>query len=112
MLEILTTYGLTIDIACDGQQALNMLEVGEYDGVLMDCQMPVMDGYTAAREIRKQNRFNDLPILATTANAMTGDREKVLAAGMNDHISKPIDVVGMFQMMAKWIRPSGIQERS
>jgi len=83
-----------------------MLETGNYDGVLMDCQMPVMDGYTAAREIRKQERFRDLPILAITANAMDGDREKALDAGMNDHISKPVRLPEMFHVMAKWIRPA------
>lgn len=69
--------------------------------------MPAMDVYTAAREIRVQERFRHMPILATTANAMAGDREKVLEAGMNDHISKPVDVVEMFNVMARWIRPSG-----
>ncbi len=106
MAEILSIHGLQTDVASDGQEALNMLETGNYDGVLMDCQMPVMDGYTAAREIRKQERFRDLPILAITANAMDGDREKALDAGMNDHISKPVRLPEMFHVMAKWIRPA------
>jgi two-component system sensor histidine kinase/response regulator len=72
----------------------------------MDCQMPVMDGYTATREIRKIERFKDLPIIAMTANAMAGDKEKVLAAGMWDHISKPLDVQAMFNTMARWIKPA------
>jgi HPt (histidine-containing phosphotransfer) domain-containing protein len=68
--------------------------------------MPVMDGYTAAREIRKQARLIDLPVIAMTANAMVGDREKALAAGMNDHIAKPLIVADMFATMAKWIKPA------
>jgi polar amino acid transport system substrate-binding protein len=72
----------------------------------MDCQMPVMDGYSATRELRKQERYKNLPVIAMTANVMSGDRQKVLDAGMNDHIGKPIDVSEMFQTMAKWIIPS------
>jgi CheY-like chemotaxis protein len=71
----------------------------------MDCQMPVMDGYTATREIRKNERFKNIPIIAMTANAMAGDREKVINAGMNDHIAKPLNVGMMFSTMAKWIKP-------
>jgi len=73
--------------------------------VLMDCQMPVMDGYSATRAIRQNPAFKDLPIIAMTANAMAGDREKVLEAGMNDHIAKPLDVGAMFATLAKWIKP-------
>jgi CheY-like chemotaxis protein len=71
----------------------------------MDCQMPVMDGYTATREIRKNPAWNALPIVAMTANAMAGDREKVLEAGMVDHIAKPLNVDAMFTTIAKWIKP-------
>ena len=69
--------------------------------------MPVMDGYAATREIRRQPAFAALPIIAMTANAMAGDREKVLAAGMNDHIAKPLEVDEMFATMAKWFLPEG-----
>ena len=68
--------------------------------------MPVMDGYEATRAIRRDARHARLPVLAMTANAMAGDREIALAAGMNDHIAKPINVVDMFTTMAKWITPS------
>lgn len=68
--------------------------------------MPVMDGYTATSRIRQQARFATLPIIAMTANAMTGDRERVLACGMNDHIAKPLHVTTMFATLAKWIKPS------
>jgi len=71
----------------------------------MDCQMPEMDGYEATRLLRLQTRFQGLPIVAMTANVMAGDREKVIAAGMNDHIAKPINVEEMFTTLARWIRP-------
>jgi signal transduction histidine kinase/DNA-binding response OmpR family regulator/HPt (histidine-containing phosphotransfer) domain-containing protein len=106
-IELLTTNGISVGVANDGQEALDTLARESFDGVLMDCQMPVMDGYTATRKLRADSRFADLPILAMTANAMAGDREKVLEAGMNDHIGKPINVSDMFHTMAKWITPSG-----
>ena len=108
--EILTSNGMIIDIADNGQIALDLLDKNEYDGVLMDCQMPVLDGYQATRQIRKMARFKNLSVIAMTANAMAGDREKVLAAGMNDHIAKPINLKDMFTTMAKWITPSNIIE--
>ena len=109
VLELLVTQGLRAKIVDNGQQALDELENDEYDGVLMDCQMPVMDGYEATRRIRQQPRFATLPIIAMTANTMKGDREKTLEAGMNDHIGKPIDPDDMFITMARWISvaPSG-----
>lgn len=105
-LELLTSNGLNVEVASDGQQALDILEKESFDGVLMDCQMPVLDGYEATRRLRSQEQFRNLPILAMTANAMAGDREKVLDVGMDDHISKPINVSEMFITMAKWITPS------
>ncbi len=104
-MELLTLNGLIVEVAVNGEEALKLLEHGSFDGVLMDCQMPVMDGYTATRKIRRQARFKDLPVLAMTANAMAGDREKALAAGMNDHIAKPINPNNMFLCMARWIQP-------
>jgi two-component system, sensor histidine kinase and response regulator len=105
-LELLLSNGITAEVANDGQEALDILEKEEFDGVLMDCQMPVMDGFEATRKIRQQEKYKDLPILAMTANAMAGDREKVIDAGMNEHIAKPINVYDMFHTMAKWITPS------
>jgi two-component system sensor histidine kinase/response regulator len=105
-LELLTIKGLIVTVANNGQEALDLLDEQAFDGVLMDCQMPVMDGYEATRRIREQARFQSLPVLAMTANAMAGDREKVLAVGMNDHISKPIQPRDLFTAMAKWITPS------
>ena len=105
-LELLSSNGIIPALAGDGQIALDTLEKETFDGVLMDCQMPVMDGYTASRKIREQERFKDLPVIAMTANVMSGDREKAMDAGMNDHIGKPINVKEMFTIMAKWIVPS------
>jgi CheY-like chemotaxis protein len=81
-----------------------MLEHETFDLVLMDCQMPVMDGYEATRALRQRPYGRDLPVIAMTANAMVGDREKVLEAGMNDHIAKPIRVDELFATLARWIR--------
>jgi two-component system, sensor histidine kinase and response regulator len=74
-----------------------------FDGVLMDCQMPVMDGYDATIKIRQQEKFKDLPVIALTANMMKSDIAKILSVGMNDHIGKPINVNHLFSTMAKWI---------
>lgn len=104
-LEILQEAGLKVDIVKNGAEAVEKVFQIEYDGVLMDCQMPIMDGFEATRQIRLNPRFAKLPILAMTANAMAGDKEKCLHAGMNDHIPKPIDVAGLFLTMAQWIKP-------
>jgi CheY-like chemotaxis protein/HPt (histidine-containing phosphotransfer) domain-containing protein len=103
--ELLSDEGITVAIAVDGRQALEMLERERFDGVLMDCQMPRMDGFEATRALRQRPELRELPVIAMTANAMVGDREKALAAGMNDHIAKPIDVEEMFSTLARWISP-------
>ncbi|WP_375753921.1 response regulator [Vibrio sp. HN007] len=108
-MELLSGLDMHITLAENGQEALNKLSEEQFDGVLMDCQMPIMDGYQATREIRKQPEFAKLPILAMTANAMAGDKEMVIGAGMNDHISKPIDIEDMFTTMAKWIAPREVR---
>ena len=106
-IEILGSAGIHIKLAENGQEALDILNAGEhFDGVLMDCQMPIMDGFTATREIRKNPAWATLPVIAMTANTMTGDKEKVIAAGMFDHIGKPLHLQTMFETMAKWITPS------
>ncbi len=106
-IEVLGSAGISIKLAENGQVALDILNTGEqFDGILMDCQMPIMDGFTATREIRKNPNWEKLPIIAMTANAMTGDKEKVIAAGMFDHIGKPLHLQTMFETMAKWITPS------
>lgn len=106
-LELLSQAGMDVTLAENGKVALDLLrESDDFDGVLMDCQMPVMDGYAATREIRKDACHANLPIIAMTANAMVGDREKVIEAGMNDHIAKPLNVGEMFKVIAKWIAPA------
>ena len=105
-LEILQGAGVRVDVANNGAEAVRMVGRNIYDGVLMDLQMPVMDGLEATRQIRADGRFNDLPILAMTANAMSGDRELCIAAGMNDHIGKPIDINQLFVCLARWVKPS------
>ena len=104
--ELLRSNGLHVVTAWNGQEALDILETATFDGILMDVQMPVMDGYIATRAIRRQDKFKSIPIIAMTANVMTGDRDKAEAAGMNDHIGKPLDVSRMFSTMAKWITPA------
>ncbi len=101
--ELLEQAGFLVDIANHGQEALDMLETKAYDCVLMDVQMPVMDGFTATGRIREQPRFHDLPVLAMTANATVEDREKALKAGMNDHIAKPINPGALFSALLQWI---------
>jgi PAS domain S-box-containing protein len=104
-MELLTMNGLSVTLAENGQEALDELTKQSFDGILMDCQMPVMDGYTATKAIRTQAQYQSLPIIAMTANAMAEDKARVIASGMNDHIAKPINVNGMFITMAKWITP-------
>jgi two-component system, sensor histidine kinase and response regulator len=103
--EILGGAGLTVTVVGDGKQAVDAVQADNYHAVLMDVQMPVMDGYAATREIRKDKGFDDLPIIAMTASAMAGDREKALDVGMNDHVAKPIDVDQLFSCLANWIKP-------
>ncbi|HEB27885.1 MAG TPA: PAS domain S-box protein, partial [Porticoccus sp.] len=105
-MHVLKSNGLIPTLANNGQEALEILENQDFDGVLMDCQMPVMDGYAATQEIRQQEKYRELPVLAMTANAMAGDRKKVLDAGMNDHIAKPFTKVELFTTMAKWVKPN------
>ncbi|MDI3296022.1 response regulator [Janthinobacterium tructae] len=108
--HILNDAGIRVDIASNGAIALAKIEENTYDGVLMDCQMPVMDGYQATRKLRQDPRYSDLPVIAMTANAMVGDKEKCLDAGMNDFIAKPIDVAQLFGTLARWIAPAAPQE--
>jgi len=104
-LELLGRAGMLVSVAENGQLALEALRRASFDAVLMDCQMPLMDGYAATRELRRDSRLHDLPVIAMTANAMVGDREKALSAGMNDHIAKPIQVDEMYSTIARWVQP-------
>ncbi len=101
--ELLQKGGYTVDIANDGQESLSLLEKNQYDLVLMDIQMPVMDGLTASKKIREQTKFKDLPIIAMSAHAMTGDKEKSLEHGMNDHLTKPINPELLYKTLYQWL---------
>ncbi|MEO8056798.1 MAG: ATP-binding protein [Burkholderiales bacterium] len=102
-MELLRRAGAEVQLAGDGKQALEVLERETFDLVLMDCQMPVMDGYAATRALRRRPPLQALPVIAMTANAMVGDREVALEAGMNDHIAKPIKVDEMFATLSHWL---------
>ncbi|MFA4827640.1 MAG: response regulator [Thermodesulfovibrionales bacterium] len=112
-IELLESAGLTVDVANNGREAAEMVTAAEhpYDMVLMDIQMPEMDGYEATRRIRLDSRFSALPILAMSAHALVEDRQKTVNAGMNDHITKPIDPQVMFRAMGRYLRqsPAGAQ---
>jgi two-component system sensor histidine kinase/response regulator len=122
--EILEGAGLIVTLVSNGQEAVNAVKENNYDAVLMDVQMPVMDGYTATRKIREWEKevsgqktkdrkegsalspqSSALPIIAMTAHAMAGDEQKSLEAGMNGHVTKPIDPDQLFATLQKWIKP-------
>ena len=105
-IELLQQEGFSVDLAVDGAEAVSKVQQSSYDCVLMDMQMPVMDGETATRAIRRLPGRQDLPIVAMTANAMAGDRERCLAAGMNDHLAKPIDPEALWAKLLRWVRPN------
>ena len=109
-LELLGRAGLVVDVATDGAQALSLVQSNTYDLILMDMQMPVMDGLTATRLIRQQPAGTTVPIIAFTANAFTDDKEGCLDAGMNDFIGKPVDPADMFARILKcWSCSNGSQ---
>jgi CheY-like chemotaxis protein len=104
--RLLGLHGLTVDSAGDGEEALSRLAAADYDLVLMDCQMPRMDGYTATQRWRAsegERGVRAIPIVAMTANAMAGDREKCLAAGMSDYLSKPLSRPRLEQILLRWL---------
>ncbi len=107
--EILQDEGFVIEIANNGKEALDMALARPYELVLMDMQMPVMDGLEATREIRKHKDSGALPILAMTANASQADRELCVSAGMDEHITKPIDPEKLFAALLRWIKPGSGQ---
>jgi len=103
--EILSSVGIKTFEALNGRDALEFLEDNDVDLVLMDIQMPVMDGHEATVEIRKQKRFESLPIVAMTAHAMVEDVDKSRESGMDDHITKPFDPDDLFEVLVRWIKP-------
>jgi PAS domain S-box-containing protein len=107
-LEILQAGAVEVAVAENGLEALAAVNEQAFDAVLMDVQMPEMDGLEATRAIRREPRLQAMPIIAMTANAMAGDRERCLAAGMNDYLSKPIDPDELFAALARWVHRTGL----
>jgi PAS domain S-box-containing protein len=103
-VALLEDAGCRVTLAADGAQAVAAVQADDFDLVLMDMQMPIMDGLTATRAIRGLPGYATLPIVAMTANAMVADREACLAAGMNDHVSKPIEPQALWQALEKWLK--------
>jgi CheY-like chemotaxis protein len=103
-VRMLERLGYRAEVASDGAEAVTMLEHMQFDAVLMDCQMPEMDGYEATRLIRKNERAGRrVPIIAMTAAALSGDRERCLAAGMDDYISKPVKLHVVAAVLERWL---------
>jgi signal transduction histidine kinase/CheY-like chemotaxis protein len=110
--RMLVRSGFAVDAAVNGAIALEAIKNGSYDLVLMDCQMPEMDGYRATEEIRKFERETNqprIPIIAVTAHAMTGDREKCLDAGMDDYLTKPIQKPVLMEVLARWLPEASLE---
>ena len=101
---ILDEVGLIVEVADDGEAAIEMLARERYDLILMDMQMPRMDGLTATRKIRTMPEWHAVPVLAMTANAFAEDRARCLEVGMNDFIAKPVDPAHLYAMVLKWLR--------
>jgi CheY-like chemotaxis protein/HPt (histidine-containing phosphotransfer) domain-containing protein len=104
--ELLKDLGLTVDVVGNGLEAFHAVQSKRYSAVLMDCQMPVMDGYSAATAIRAWERENDVPrtpIIALTAHAFSGERDKVLSAGMDDYMTKPVPARQLESVLARWL---------
>jgi two-component system sensor histidine kinase/response regulator len=106
VLDILTDMGLSVSLCQNGQEAIDFLQHQNVDLILMDMQMPIMDGLSATRILRSLPKFQSIPILAMTANAMPSEREACFTAGMNDHITKPINPDLLFQHLLHWLHPS------
>jgi CheY-like chemotaxis protein/HPt (histidine-containing phosphotransfer) domain-containing protein len=105
-VELLAEMGVAAQAVCNGREALEALDSDAFDGVLMDCQMPVMDGYQATERLRRDPRFSGLPVIALTANVMSSYRDRALRAGMNDLVGKPIDQRLLVETLRRWIRPA------
>ncbi|HRZ28365.1 MAG TPA: PAS domain S-box protein [Spirochaetota bacterium] len=109
-MEILGNAGLGVVPAGNGREALELLNERRFDLVLMDLQMPEMDGFETVRVIRSDDRYLNLPIIAMTAHALSGDRERCLEAGMNDYTAKPIDPEALYETLRRWLVPSRLAE--
>ena len=103
VIDLLSSQGAHVVQASNGKEALQQIKKKDFDAILMDCHMPVMDGYQATRIIRQQAKYKTLPILALTANVIDSDKERALKSGMDDLIPKPIDPDFLFATLQKWI---------
>ena len=103
--ELLEGVNVSVTMAENGREAVEMVGDGMFDAVLMDCHMPVMDGYEATRILREKKHFNTMPIIALTASVMDEDVERALESGMNDHVAKPIVPDTLFETLEKWLQP-------
>ncbi|MBF0152524.1 MAG: response regulator [Magnetococcales bacterium] len=108
--EILERVGLYVDVANNGQEVLDLLERSTYEAVLLDIQMPVMDGLETARRMRADPRFRDLPVIAMTAHAMADDKRRCLEAGMNDHLAKPIRPERLYGLLSRLVGPISVPQ--
>ncbi len=105
-VAILNKLGCRADVAANGQEAIAALRAISYDLVLMDCQMPEMNGFDATRCIRSKQsgvRNSRVPVIALTARAMAGDRENCFAAGMDDYVAKPVEYAALAQVLVRWL---------
>ena len=110
--RILEKLGMRPDLAADGREAVEMFSLLPYDLIFMDCQMPEMDGYDATREIRRREGSSQhVAIVAMTAEVLAGCREQCLAAGMDDHIPKPVKMEFLFETLRKWVPPTRSPKR-
>ena len=113
LLGILKKLGHTAEVANNGAEALGLLACKKFDLILMDCQMPVMDGLEATKQIRRTHEdYNNTPIIAITANAMSGDRERCLTAGMNDYIKKPFKKEILKEKVDLWLQHMAVTHRN
>ena len=101
---MLRSLGFTVSVATDGAQAVHSAESLEFEAILMDCRLPIIDGYEATRQIRKLPGCSEVPIIALTANALQGDREACLSAGMNDYLAKPFKRTDLQQILQRWLQ--------
>ena len=100
---MLRSLGFTVSVATDGAQAVRSAEGSDFEVILMDCRLPIIDGYEATRQIRCLPGRSDVPIIALTANALQGDRETCLSAGMNDYLAKPFKRNDLQQILQRWV---------
>jgi CheY-like chemotaxis protein len=106
-MALLTKLGVRANVACNGFEALEMLRSVPYDLVLMDCQMPVMNGYEATAAIRKMDgSLREIPIIAMTADAVNGSQERCFEAGMNDFVAKPVRLEDLRSTITTWLSPT------